>query len=121
MSTFSQIVQSSGQLTAPGTICVLPTTALGSSAQDVKRIIYWTVELDAELIATAALVVAIQTLNLAKGTYFAPTVPAWNAISLAVGSKQLFNYAGPLAGIQINVATFGTSTGTLYAHILGVS
>lgn len=82
---------------------------------------FWTIDLDGSLIATAALVVAIQTFNVAKGTYVAPSTPAWNAISIAVGTKQLFSWTGPLVGIQINIATFGTSTGTFYAQITGVS
>lgn len=122
MSTFNQIVQVSQATTsAPQVMCSLPTTGAGSQYQDIKRIIYWTIELDGSLIATAALVVAVQTYNLAKLGYFAPSTPAWNAISIAVGTKQVLTYTGPLAGIQIFISTFGTSTGTFFAQILGSS
>lgn len=123
MSTFNEQVQIAQQATAPGLLCVLPTTAAGSQYQDIKRIIYWSIELDGSSIATAALTVAVQTfcLGLGAGTWAAPSTPAWNAISIAVGTKQMLNWTGPLAGIRINIATFGTSTGTFACHILGLS
>ncbi|PYX53918.1 MAG: hypothetical protein DMG76_23745 [Acidobacteria bacterium] len=122
MAIYSILAQASGSLTAPGTICTLPTTAVGSVYQQVhiSRATFWTIELDGEDIGTAALIVAVQTFNINKGAYFAPTVPAWNAISVTNATKQMLAWTGPLYGIQVNVASFGTSTGTFRAHILGL-
>lgn len=120
MSVLSVLAQASGSLTAPGTICTLPTTGTGSSFPDVRRAVYWTIELDAEDIGTAAIVVAVQTFNINKNAYFAPTTPAWNAVSVTNATKTILTYTGPLIGIQVVNTTFGTSTGTFRAHILGV-
>jgi hypothetical protein len=122
MAIYSILAQASGSLTAPGTICTLPTTAAGSLYQlpQILRATYWTIELDAEDIGVAAIVVLVQTFNINKGAYFAPTTPAWNAISVTNATKQMLSWTGPLYGIQVNIATFGTSTGTFRAHILGL-
>jgi len=117
---YSVVAQIAGSLTAAGTICTLPVVGSGTTYQNIRQACFWTFELDAEDVGTAAIVVAIQTYNLNKAAYFAPSTPAWNAISVTNATKQIISYTGPLAGAQIVIASFGTSTGTFRGHIIAL-
>jgi hypothetical protein len=77
--------------------------------------------LDGQAQATSTITVAIQVLNPMTGNYSTPTtVPGSataNPITLTNATTQTFTIPGGYPGIQVNVTSFGTATGTFRAMI----
>jgi hypothetical protein len=105
-----------GSATAAGVVCTLtPDIAVDS----------FLILLDATAVGTAALNVGVQVLN-ASGAYVAPT-PIWgpaaagvvNPVVVTNATAQMVSIPGGWPGVRVNIASFGTSTGTFRATIQG--
>lgn len=75
--------------------------------------------LDGTSVGTSTITVAIQILDPNTSTYVTPATVngVANPVTLTNGTAQLINIPGSVAGVQINVTSFGTATGTFVGSI----
>lgn len=86
---------------------------------------FWTVLLDCSAIGTANLTVAIQVWNPVTATFVSPSQIGnplqTNPFVIAFGTvAPLILIPGPLAQVRINIASFGTSTGSFTGVIWAI-
>ena len=113
----AQLAVTSGSATGAGVIASATMQGLAAA--------YYTVLLDASALATSTITVAIQVLDVGNSTYVTPSGIGnpnnANPITVTNGTvPALVQIPGPLPGIQINVTSFGTATGTFRVVIVAV-
>ena len=83
----------------------------------------YAVVLDGTAVATAALSVAVQVLDVNSSTYVTPAsglgnpAPPSNPVSVATSTIVVVQIPAGFAGVQVTIPSFGNSTGTFRASI----
>jgi len=117
--------KASASATAAGVLLTLPSAAFSGFL--VEYVSSWMIVIDtaAGTVGGASLpLVALQILNPATLTY--QTLTKLNGVAFAGSYQTLANDVafwvinGPLIGLQLNVTTWGTPTGTLYGYVFGI-
>ena len=122
----------SGSAVGAGVVCTLsPSPILASlkgylQPENYLEVNGFLIMLDASAVATANLTVSVNLLDFATGLYVTPATiwgPAaagvTNPVVLTLATVQMVSIPFHWPSVQINIASFGTSTGTFSAMIQG--